>query len=413
MIDLTLLREEPAKLKKQILRKEPSFDIERLIVLDKESRALQVKIEALRKEKNDLADLGKKGVTPELREKAINIAQQIKEQETHFQELDAEFKALWLACPNIAQDDIPDGGKEANKVVKTVGQKPEFTFPIKHHLDLNEQVQWFDMQAGASIAGAQFVFYTEFGTKLIYALTNLMLKNNKKHGFSPVMPPALITERGLYNSGNLPKFAGDFYSLPADNLCLIPTSEVSLTNLHEKHIFAEQDLPKRYTSWTSCFRREAGGYGSTERGLIRIHQFEKVELFAITTPDKSNPELDAMVTCAEDILQQLGLHYRVSLLAAQDCSFQSSRTYDIEVWLPGQNTYYEVSSASNCLDFQARRAGIRYKQTQDAKPNLVHTLNASSLAIPRLMVALMETYQQPDGTIKLPAILEMAMNSLW
>ena len=413
MIDLALLRENATAVKKQILLKEPTFDIEKLILLDKKVRMLRVKVEELRKEKNDLAQQGKQGITPELREKSIEVGKQIKQQEKDLIDIEKELKACWLACPNTAQEDVPEGNKEANKVIKTVDEKQNFSFEVKHHLELNEVAQWFDFEAGTKIAAAQFPVYKEEGAKVIYALAHLMLKNNKKHGFSPVIPPTMIAEKGLYNSGNLPKFAGDFYSFPEDGLSLIPTSEVCLTNLHAKHIFSAEELPKRYTSWTSCFRREAGGYGATERGLIRIHQFEKVELFSITTPEKSNQELDRMIACAEDILSQLGLHYQVSLLAAQDCSFQSSKTFDIEVWLPGQKAYYEVSSASNCTDFQARRAGIRYRKTAEAKPSLVHTLNASSLAMPRLMVALMETYQQEDGNITLPAPLQNIMDVLW
>jgi len=225
------------------------------------------------------------------------------------------------------------------------------------------------------------------------------------HGFEPVLPSALINEKSLEVSGNFPKFKDQVYATN-DGLYLIPTSEVCLANMYRDHIFTPEDLPIRMTAWTSCFRREAGGYGANERGLIRIHQFEKVELVTLCEPEKSAQELERMLACAEDILQKLGLHYRVSLLAAQDTSFQSAKTYDIEVWLPGQKEYYEVSSVSNCTDFQARRGMIRYKKSSDKKTILVHTLNGSSLALPRLMVALMETYQQPDGSIKLPDVLK-------
>jgi seryl-tRNA synthetase len=201
--------------------------------------------------------------------------------------------------------------------------------------------------------------------------------------------------------------------LPDDNLSLVPTAEVALTSLHAGQILNLEELPVRYTSWTSCFRREAGGYGASDRGLIRIHQFEKVEIFSIVEPEKSEEELGMMVGCAQELLKELGLHYRVSLLAAQDCSFQSAKTYDIEVWLPGQGQFYEVSSASNCTDFQARRAGIRYRAEANSRPSLVHTLNASSLALPRLMVALMESFQQEDGTIKLPSVLQSVMDEVW
>lgn len=413
MIDLVALREHTEQIKNLIIRKDPQFPIDRLIELEKTTRSLRQEVEFLRKQKKDLSAQASGGLTENLREQSIEIGKQIKEAEGELEVADQELKELWLSCPNIPEDDVQLGGKEANKVIKTSGKKPSFSFTPKHHLELNERVAWFDMQAGTRMSGAQFVFYNEFGAKVIYALTHLMLKNNKKHGFNPVYPPALVVEQSLYNSGNLPKFKGDFYEITADKLCPIPTAEVPLTNLHADQIIDGEKLPLRYCAWTSCFRREAGGYGATDRGLIRIHQFEKVELYALTKPEDSNQELNKMIACAEDILQQLGLHYQISLLATQDMSFASAKTFDIEVWLPGQNQFYEVSSSSNCKDFQARRAAIRYRKSKEAKPELVHTLNASSLALPRLMVALMETYQKEDGTITLPKVLQDIINNLW
>ena len=259
------------------------------------------------------------------------------------------------------------------------------------------------------MAGSQFVMYKGMGAQLVYALTRFMLKNNLKHGFEIMLPPCVTNETSLLVASNFPKFRDQVYAIPEDHLYLSPTAEVVLTNLYREHIFGDDQLPKRMTAWTSCFRREAGGYGATERGLIRIHQFEKVEIYTICEPEQAYKEHEHMLACAEDILQQLGLHYRVSLLAAQDCSFASAKTYDIEVWLPGQNCYYEVSSSSNCTDFQARRGSIRYKTRGMKKPELVYTLNTSSLAVPRLMVALLETYQRADGTVELPEILNQFM----
>ncbi len=413
MIDLHLLRNDFEKTKFLILKKEPTFNVDSLVTLDQECRSVRIEVEKIRKEKNDLAALGARGATPENREQANVLSTSLKDLEKKLITLEQTLNALWLSCPNIIQEDLPVGGKEANKVVKSVGSKPDFAFTPKHHLELNETAQWFDLDIATRITGSQFVFYNEMGTKVLYALTQLMLKNNANNGYKPVLPPVLAREKSLYNSGNLPKFAGDFYTVTGEDLCLIPTAEVSLTNIYADTIFNADQLPKRMCAWTSCFRREAGGYGATERGLIRIHQFEKVELYAITEPEKSSEELDRMVSCAEGILQMLGLHYRVSLLATQDCSFSSARTYDIEVWLPGQNSFYEVSSCSNCTDFQARRASIRYRKTTDAKPSLVHTLNASSLALSRLMVALMENYQQTDGSIILPPALQKIIDQLW
>ena len=412
MIDLKLLREEPEKVKKLILRKEPSFNIDELIKLDSQVRTLLVEIEKLRKDKNELASKGAGGITPEIRQESIELGKQIKSKNKELEEVETTFKNLYLSCPNIPEEDVPLGNKESNKVVFTHGEKKKFDFEPKNHVELNDKLDWFDFKAAAEMSGSNFVLYKNDSVKLIYALTRLMLKNNVKHGFQPVIPPYLVTPESLVNSGNLPKFEGDFYETQ-DDLCLIPTAEVSLTNLHKNQILNVESLPLHYAAWTSCFRREAGGYGSTERGLIRIHQFEKVEIYSICEPEKSNDELDMMVDCAQELLKQLGLHYRISLLAAQDCSFCSARTYDIEVWLPGQKEYYEVSSSSNCTDFQSRRAKIRYRKSADSKPELAHTLNASSLALPRLMVALIETYQKADGTIEFPDVLKDAMDKVW
>lgn len=413
MIDLALLREQPQQVKTLILRKEPSFPVDSLITLEQEVRTARQRAEQLRKDKNELAAQGAKGITPELREQSIKLGQQLKEAEQALAATEEQFKKLYLACPNLPQEDLPIGNKEANKPVKIVGEKPQFAFPHKNHVELNQQVRWFDMETAAQSSGSGFVLYRGVGTRVMYALTRLMLKNNAACGFEPVIPPYLINRQGMYNASNLPKFEGDYYQVEGEDLCLIPTAEVNLTNVYANRILDAGQLPLRLTAWTSCFRREAGTYGSTERGLIRIHQFEKVELYSITQPENSNAELDRMVSCAESILQQLGLHYRVSLLATEDCSFASSRTYDIEVWLPGQDRYYEVSSCSNCTDFQARRAQIRYRQSAEGKPQLAHTLNASSLALPRLMVALMENYQQADGSIGLPKALTDLMQDLW
>jgi seryl-tRNA synthetase len=413
MIDLAQLRDKPNLIGDLILRKEPTFPIDKLLAADAQVRSLRTTVENLRKDKNALASLGHQGNTPENRQKSIELGKQLKDQEAALQTAEQVLQTLWLSCPNIPNSDLPIGNKEANEAVKVVGAKPIFAHAIKNHLELNERARWFDLEIAANMTGSGFVFYTPMGTKVIYALTRLLLKNNARFGFQPVLPPYVITEKGLYNSSNLPKFAGDYYKIEGEDLNLIPTAEVSLTNIYANKILSAEQLPLRMTAWTSCFRREAGTYGSTERGLIRIHQFEKVELYSLCDPEKSYTELDYMVGCAENLLQQLGLHYRVSMLATQDCSFASAKTFDIEVWLPGQDRYYEVSSCSNCTDFQARRAHIRYRKAAEDKPMLVHTLNASSLALPRLMIALMENGQQPDGSIVLPPVLQNEINALW
>jgi seryl-tRNA synthetase len=406
MIDLNLLRQAPQEITARIQKKDPQFDVAQLIRLDNESRAVRQHVEELRHKKNELADKAKGGITDALRAESIEVGKLLKTKQQELDEIEQAFKALYLTCPNLPSDDVPPGNKESNKVVREFGTKKKFSFEPKNHVELAEKLGWLDFETAAKVVAGGFVFFKKDAVKLQYALTMFMLKNNMEYGFEPVLPPVLVNETSLETSGNFPKFRDQVYTMPEDELYLSPTSEVGLANIYRNEIIPGAALPIRMTAWTSCFRREAGGYGSTERGLIRIHQFEKVELYTICKPENSSKELDLMLECSEAILKKLGLHYRVSLLAGQDCSFQSAKTYDIEVWLPGQKEYYEVSSCSNCTDFQARRGLIRYKDTPDSKTNLVHTLNCSSLALPRLIVAIMETYQQEDGTIAIPDILK-------
>ena len=405
MIDLALLRKDSDYIKKLLYKKDPSFGLDALIKADKELREISLEVDSLRNKKNELADKAKQGITDELRAQSIQIGKALKEKEVALEQTQKTFEELYLACPNVPHEDVPAGGKEANVVVKQVGQQAQFSFEPKNHVELGNALGWFDFEAAAKMTGSNFDLYKGDGVRLLYSLTALMLKNNMRNGFTTVLPPYLINTQSLTVAGQLPKFKDGVYKVEDEDLYLSPTSEVNLTNLYRDQILQTQELPIRMTSWTSCFRREAGGYGSAEKGLIRIHEFEKIELFSITHPEDSWKELDFMVSCAENILKELGLHYRISLLAAQDASFQSAKTFDLEVWMPGQKAYYEVSSASNCTEFQARRGKIRYKESSTGKTQYVHTLNASSLALPRLMVAIMETYQQPDGSIKLPQII--------
>jgi len=336
MIDLGALREDPAAIIAQLKKKDPSYDAQALYTLDKELRALRVETEALRQKKNQLADQAKSGITPEIRDASIAVGKELKEKETALQELEPQFKELWLHAPNLPDADIPEGNKEANKVVKVVGEKPTFSFEVKHHLDLGNALNWFDFEASAKMSGSNFALYKGDAVRLLYSLASFMYKHNMKQGYEPILPSYLVNAKALEVASNFPKFKDQVFAVPEDNLYLTPTAEVNLTNLYRGHIFAADALPVRMTSWTSCFRREAGGYGAHERGLIRIHQFEKVELYTLCEPQHAKQEQERMLACAESILQQLGLHYRVSLLAAQDCSFPSARTYDIEVWLPGR-----------------------------------------------------------------------------
>lgn len=405
MINLALLRDNPEHVIAIIKKKEPEYNAHRLYELDQQVRASSQEIELLRSKKNELAERAKQKLTDDIRQESIAIGKKLKEKESEFEGINKEFHALYLNCPNLIEPSVPAGGKESNKVVKEVGTKPTFTFTPKNHVDLGVKLGWLDFEAAARMTGSQFVVYRRDAVRLMYALTMFILKNNMKHGYEPIIPPYLVNEESLTVASNLPKFRDQVYEVAHDHLFLTPTSEVNLTNLYRDHIFLPEELPIRMTAWTSCFRREAGGYGAAERGLIRMHQFEKVELYTLCNPDKSSEEQERMLACAENILQQLGLSYRVSLLAAQDCSFPSAKTYDIEIWSPGQNSYCEISSVSNCTDFQARRGLIRYKD-HTGKKHLVHTLNGSSLALSRLMVALMEVYQNADGSVTIPEILK-------
>ncbi|HVW99938.1 MAG TPA: aminoacyl--tRNA ligase-related protein, partial [Candidatus Babeliaceae bacterium] len=310
MIDIQLLRTEPEKVLADIAKKDPNFNGRGLLQLDEQLRALKLEVEELRAHKNILAGQAKSGVTFELREQSIQVGQELKRKEHALHEVEKTFTNLYLYCPNMVYDDVPAGGKESNVVVKIVGEKPEHNFSIKHHLDLGKALGWIDFEAGARLAGAQFALYKGDGVKLLYSLMMLMLNNNIKHGYAPVLPPYLVKEECLEGAGNFPRFKDEAYAIEGEDLYLIPTAEVSLTNLYRDHIFALEQLPVRMTSWTSCFRREAGGYGATERGLIRMHEFEKVELYTICEPEDGQRELERMIACAEDILKALGLHYR-------------------------------------------------------------------------------------------------------
>lgn len=406
MIDLSLLRENPEAVITALRKKDPHCDIEQLITLDKKVRLVRAEVETLRSQKNELAKKGRDGITPEVRAESSRISEQLKSQENDLVDLEAAFQALYLSCPNIPDASVPEGNVESNVVVRKNGTMPTYDFPLKNHVELGESLGWLDFGAATQLAGANFALYKGDGVKLLYSLAMFMLKHNNKHGFNFVLPSVLVNERSLEVTGNFPKFKDQAFSVPNDELFLTPTSEVNLTNMYRDHIFMRDELPVRMTAFTSCFRREGGGYGSSERGLIRMRQFEKVEIVSLCAPEQSWQEHERMLACAEEIMHKLGLHYRVVLLAGQDASFSSAKTYDLEIWCPGQNEYKEVSSVSNCTDFQARRGMIRFKDKQDSKTQLVHTLNGSSLALPRLMVALMETYQQPDGTIMIPEVLK-------
>jgi seryl-tRNA synthetase len=406
MIDLSLLRDNPDIFITALKKKDPHFDVDQLLSLDKKLRSIRSEVENLRSQKNELAKKGRDGITPELRAQSAAITEQLKNLENELIDVEQAFQQLYLRCPNLPHDSVPEGTVQDNEVLRYNGTKPSYNFPLKNHVELGEKLGWFDFATAAKLSGSNFALYKGDGVKLLYALAMFMLKHNNKRGFNFVLPSVLLNEKCLEVTGNFPKFKDQAFAVPEDDLFLTPTSEVNLTNMYRDQILAKEELPIRMTAFTSCFRREGGGYGANERGLIRMRQFEKVEIVSICEPEESWNEHHLMLTCAEEILQTLGLHYRILVLATQDMSFASAKTYDIEVWCPGQNEYKEIASVSNCTDFQARRGMIRFKDKTDSKTQLTHTLNGSSLALPRLMVALIETYQQPDGTIAIPEVLK-------
>ena len=381
--------------------------------MDKERRKLQQEIDEIRRKQNEgserIAQLARASKTEE-REQLLAelkvLAEKRKELEDRLSQVEAELEAELLALPNIPHESVPVGTKEEKIVLRTWGEPPKFDFPPQHHVALAQRLGLLDFERAAKIAGSRFPMYVGEGARLEFALLRWMLELHvREHGYIPVLPPILANRRSFLVSGQLPKFAEELYHCPEDDLFLNPTAESLLANLHNDEILEEEKLPLKYVAYTPCFRREAGSYGEEQRGLIRVHQFNKIELFWYTTPEASYQALEELVHHAERVLQLLGLHYRVTLLPASDLAFQSAKTIDLEVWLPGQGAYYEVSSCSNCEDFQARRGNVRYRPKGGGKPQYVHTLNGSGLATSRLFAAILEQNQRPDGTVVLPQVL--------
>lgn len=332
------------------------------------------------------------------------LSQNVKELERNVDELTQKLTSLVEVLPNIPDEDVVAGEKEANQVIKVVGEKPIFNFPIKDHVELGESLGLFDLERAVKISGNNFVMYKGWGARLEWALLNYFINSHLSDGYEMILPPHIVGERSGYTAGQLPKFKDDVYWLKDLDQFLIPTAETALDNLFRDEILNEKDLPKKYFSYTPCYRKEAGSYRANEKGLIRVHQFNKVEMYQYTTQEGSDLAFEELLGKAEKLVADLGLHYRISKLAAGDCSAPAARTYDVEVWLPAVSQYYEVSSISNVRDYQARRGNMRYRK-EDGAIEYMHTLNASGLATSRLMVALVETYQQEDGRILVPDVL--------
>ncbi len=385
--------------------------VDRWRELDGSRRALLVQIEENKHERNEaskaIGKLKREGQDAEAQIAAVaDIKQAIEAGEGELAAVDSELTEIETHLPNIAEDAVPIGNDEAaNRLERTWGELPSYDFEPQPHWDIGTALGILDFEAGARVAGARFTVLRGMGARLERALAAFMLDLHREHhGYDEVLPPYLSNHDTLFGSGQLPKFEEDMFHA-SDEYYLIPTSEVPLVNLHRGEILDEENLPVKYTAWTPCFRSEAGSYGKDVRGLIRQHQFHKVELVQLTTPETSQQALEDLTNHAEEVLRHLELPYRVMTLATGDMGFCATRTYDLEVWLPGQNTYREISSCSNCVDFQARRANLRYRPAGGGKPRLLHTLNGSGLAVGRTLIAVLENGQQEDGSVVLPHVL--------
>ncbi len=414
MHDIKFIRENPEAFDEGMKKRGLPPQSPAILKLDEEKRTRQKDIDALLAERNQFAkkigmakSRGENVDAVMAESKALN--DKIAAMEAAVNEND-ELTNLLSALPNIPADDVPQGSDETgNQIVREHGSKPAFSFAVKEHFDLGEKLGLMDFERAAKVSGARFVVLKGGLAKLERALATFMLDlHTNEFGYTEVSPPLLVRDNALYGTGQLPKFADDLFRTTTDHW-LIPTAEVSLTNLVNDEILNEANLPMRMTAHTPCFRSEAGAAGRDTKGMIRLHQFSKVELVSVTHPDESNAEHERMTACAEEVLKRLGLHYRVMLLCTGDMGFGARKTYDIEVWLPGQNMYREISSCSNCGDFQARRMKARFKPKEGKGNQFVHTLNGSGLAIGRTIVAILENYQQEDGSIKVPDVLKPYM----
>jgi seryl-tRNA synthetase len=412
MLDPKFTRDHLEEVKEKIGRRGQAIDWDRFARLDSERREILQESESLRAQRNQVSD-----VIAEKKKKKLDatgeitrmkeVSNRIKELEPRLAEKEEALRDLMMVIPNIPHDSVVAGqGDKDNLEVRKWGKIPDFSFPPKPHWDIGEALDILDFDRGAKITGARFTLYKGLGATLERALINFMLDlHTHEYGYLEVLPPFLVNRKTMTGTGQLPKFEEDLFKLSDPDYFLIPTAEVPVTNIHQDEILPEEDLPLYYTAYTPCFRKEAGSYGKDTRGLIRQHQFNKVELVKFTTPETSYEELEKLTGNAEEVLRRLGIPYRVVMLCTGDLGFSAAKTYDLEAWLPGQGVYKEISSCSNFEDFQARRANIRYRPKGKKGIEFVHTLNGSGLAIGRTLVAILENFQQEDGTVIIPETL--------
>lgn len=419
MLDVKLLREDLARVKERMSTRGTPVNWDEFTILDRERREALAHLERLKERKNGLSgEIGKirrsGGDASELMREVETVTKEIRQSEPLLAAIEGRFEGFMLRLPNLPHPDVIVGrDAHDNREVRKWGEPKRFEFPAKNHWEIGEELGILDFARAAKLAGARFALYQGAGARLERTLINFMLDlHTGEHGYKEILPPALATRATLTGTGNLPKFEEDLFRIESPELFLIPTAEVPLTNIHREETLEREALPIKYVAYTPCFRREAGSYGQDVRGLIRQHQFNKVEMVKLSEPECSYDELELMVQDAEDVLRRLKLPYRVVELCTGDMGFAAAKTYDLEVWLPGQAMYREISSCSNCEDFQARRAQIRYRKEKKSKPIFVHTLNGSGLAVGRTLVAILENYQQRDGSVVVPEVLRPYMAGL-
>lgn len=418
MLDINIIRNDIGKVKQAIVDKNETTNIDSLLELDLKRKALLIECDELRNKRNvtskKISELkSKKEDASELIREMKGVSDNIKQLETKANVLTDELDTLLMRIPNIPAEDVPVGkDSKSNVIVKSWGEKKTFSFNPLPHWELGKDLGILDFERAAKISGTGFTLYKGAGARLERALYNFMLDlHTQEHGYTEVLPPYLVNRTSMTGTGQLPKLEADMYKIAEDDLFLIPTAEVPVTNIHANEILSNKDLPILYAAYTPCFRREAGSYGKDTRGMIRVHQFNKVELVKFVLPETSSEELESLLSVAEKVLQLLGLQYQVVKLCTGDLSFAAAKCYDIEVWSPGVNKFLEVSSCSNFEDFQARRSNIRFRD-DEGNLRFVHTLNGSGVALPRTMIAIIESYQREDGTVDIPEVLKPYMNGL-
>ncbi len=420
MLDLKRIRNELDQMKAAMARRgEKEVDLDAVVDLDEKRRTLLQEVEQMKSEQNavsrDIPQMKKAGEdTTEIMAKMKDLSTQIKELDGQVAEVDSQLYEMMLRIPNIPHPDVPQGETDEDNVeVRTWGTPTQFDFETKAHWDIGTDLDILDFERAAKVTGARFTLYRGLGSRLERSLINFMLDlHTEEHGYTELMPPFMVNRQSMTGTGQLPKFEEDTFRIPQKDYFLVPTAEVPVTNIHRDEIIPEEDLPLMYAAYTPCFRSEAGSAGRDTRGLIRQHQFNKVEMVKFTTPETSYQELETLTANAEEVLKRLNIPYRVVKISTGDLGFTAAFKYDVEVWMPSYNRYVEISSCSNFEDFQARRANIRYRPKEGGKVQFLHTLNGSGLAVGRTLAAILENFQQADGSVAIPEVLQGYMGGV-